>query len=250
MVHPVERCGFGRTYVVSCPEGLLVVDVGSVAAARETILFVEGVLGSPPSQVRYVLATHFHVDHIGGIGHLLDRCGDGTRVLFHRAVRDYLEGVRPIPVMKNWIKGLLPVTRRTVTRVRRLSELFVESPAGIPLPLLRHWSALPFEREKIVFAHEGFPLGLGDWEVLETPGHTSDSLSLYSRGEGVLICGDLIHNVFDDGRGRLNGFYEDRDEIVKTYEALAMTLRVDRIYPGHGEVILGEGDALAGVVPL
>jgi glyoxylase-like metal-dependent hydrolase (beta-lactamase superfamily II) len=48
------------------------------------------------AEVRGIVATHFHFDHIGGIGRLLRSCPTETRVLFHRRVKEYLRRPRVI----------------------------------------------------------------------------------------------------------------------------------------------------------
>jgi len=39
------------------------------------------------------------------------------------------------------------------------------------------------------------PSGFDGWEVLETPGHTEDSLSFYKPSTQEMICGDLVVNT-------------------------------------------------------
>ncbi|MCX7635982.1 MAG: MBL fold metallo-hydrolase, partial [Syntrophales bacterium] len=89
MVHALQRCGFARSYVISEPEGVVVVDVGSVGAARQVKSYIVQKLGLTMDAVRFIVATHFHIDHIGGIGSLLAHCGGDTKVVFHHVVRHY-----------------------------------------------------------------------------------------------------------------------------------------------------------------
>ncbi len=248
MVHPVDNCGFARAYIVSCPEGLMVVDVGSVGAAGDVAAYIQGPLGRSLGDVRYITATHFHVDHIGGIGRLLRQCGADTKVLFHRFVEGYLAGERALPRMKNWFTGLLPALVRSSRSVRSLSHLLVESAAGFPLPLLRSRSVLPYARDRIAFFGAGrSTIGFDGWEAIETPGHTEDSITLYRGSSGDLICGDLILNLDDGGMGGLNRFYGDRESLIGSYRLLCRTTRPTALYPGHGDVIKGDGDLLARI---
>ncbi|MCX7634482.1 MAG: hypothetical protein N2Z74_01900, partial [Syntrophales bacterium] len=164
-------------------------------------------------------------------------------------VRHYLRGERLPPLLKNWFAGLLPVMGRTLIGVRTLSHFLVECLAGLPLPILRRFTALAYDEDFMMFTEgKRVALGYGAWEIIETPGHTADSLSLYSPLSGELLCGDLILNVFDDGRGTLNAFYENRRVIRETYERLCKTITARAIYPGHGDVIRGNGNVLEGVL--
>lgn len=248
MVHALHRCGFAASYIVCEPEGIMVVDVGSIGTARQVMGYIKEEMQKSLETVRFIVATHFHIDHIGGIGHLLQNCGEATKVLFHHIVEQYLKGTQLPPLMKNWFTGLLPVISRTAGGCRFLSHLAVESVAGIPLPLLRRFTSLTYGEDRMVFtAEKRASLPFGDWEVMETPGHTRDSLSLYSPRSRALICGDLILNVFDDGHGILNGFHEHSGVISETYEQLRKTITALVVYPGHGEVLIGEDNVLEGI---
>ncbi len=77
--------------------------------------------------------------------------------------------------------------------------------------------------------HDGEQLRIGDalFETIHMPGHSQDSILLYSREEGVLFAGDsplLIRSA--------DGWYEPA--FVRVLERLAR-LPVERIYFGHGE---------------
>ena len=90
-------------------------------------------------------------------------------------------------------------------------------------------------------------LGFEKWEVLETPGHTEDSVSFFSEKTGELICGDLIINISKGGPGRLNRFYWRKDIIQDSFNYLCDTIKPVIIYPGHGDIIRDRGNALLGV---
>jgi glyoxylase-like metal-dependent hydrolase (beta-lactamase superfamily II) len=251
MVFALAGCGFARCYVIDEEEGLLVVDVGSVGTADDVALFVSRDLGRPLEQIRSIVATHFHIDHIGGIGHLLKKSGEKTRVIFHPRVGDYLSGGNKLARQRNWITGLCSATLRSVRYVRRWDHFRFESLAGIPLPGFRNLVNLPYPIEKIQYLNYTTatrqPLGFGQWDILETPGHTEDSVSLYSESSAELICGDLILNFEKNGSGYLNRFCCNEDTLLKTYHDLCRCIEPERIYPGHGEIISGRGNALLNV---
>jgi len=246
-VHPVGPCGFARCYVISGPEGLMVMDPGSLGAARAVVEMIRNRLGMSPSAIRYVAATHFHIDHIGGMGPLLAACGPETQVLFADPVRDYLTGRRRLNLLPRWFSALVPVAWASAGYVRRLADALPANPAGIPLPGLRRFTRLPFAGERCVFLGGGMgPPGFEDWEIIRTPGHTEDSLSFYSPESAELICGDLLHNMHR-GTGTLNAFCWDRNTILATLETLRRSIAPRVIYPGHGEAVRDEKNALLGV---
>lgn len=250
-VHAVPSSGFCRTYVITGREGLMVVDVGSVGAVEDLARFIRNSLGRSLEAVRGAIVTHYHIDHIGGLGALLRACPDKAFVLFHRNVAAYLSGDRRLPPMKNWLTGLVPAFIGSLRDVSRVAHLHVESLAGIPLPGIRRWRKAPCPPSRIRFPDDRgrmrYPLGFDDWEVLETPGHTEDSISLYHEDARELICGDLILNFEPDGRGRLNRFCQDEAKVMKSFQILLEMTAPRRICPGHGHVIQGEGNVLRNV---
>lgn len=251
MVHPIENSGLSRTYLIEGQDGLMVVDAGSKGSAEDVEEYIKGRPGMDMRDVLYIVSTHFHIDHIGGIGHLLDRCPAATKVLFNYMVRDYLEGRKKISLVKNWFVGLEPATLASIRYVKRFKHLAFGSFAGIPLPALRSLVALPYEWNRIAYfgsnGVERCKLGFDEWEAIATPGHTEDSVSFYNDASGELICGDFILNMKKGGTGRLNRFYWSRKMIVDSYNRLCKLIKPAVIYPGHGEIIRGGQDVLLGV---
>jgi glyoxylase-like metal-dependent hydrolase (beta-lactamase superfamily II) len=250
MVHPVPEGGLVRAYIISGADGLMVVDPGSVGAAEAVMTVIRRINGRSMADVKGIVATHFHIDHIGGIGRLLRECPTGTPVLFHRRVRDYLNGDRSLPRMENWFASFFAAALKSFRYVRRPSHLWFESLAGIPLPGFGNRFPPPFGKERIRWlGGEGivrYGIGFDGWDVIETPGHTGESISLYHEEGRELLCGDLILNLDRDG-GRLNPFYENRAAIEKTFRFLCESIRPRVIYPGHGEIIRGGENVLPGV---
>jgi len=253
-VHPIPNTGFARAYLIEGEDGLMAVDVGSPGCARDIVDYIRGVLRGTPEDLRYITATHFHIDHIGGIAHLLGMCAPSTRVLFYSLVKDYLRGERRISLIRNWFVGFPPATFVSARYVRRFSHLGAESLAGIPLPGLRRIIKLPFDTNRIEYFGGKMQdvcslgdFGFREWKVLRTPGHTEDSVCFFNETTSELLSGDLIVNISKDGRGEVNRFCWRRDRIQKSYHFLLRTISPTVIYPGHGEVMVGGSDILSRV---
>jgi len=250
-VHPIANTGFSRTYIIEGHSSLMAVDVGSIGAARDIEEYITGKLGRGLNDLQYITATHFHIDHIGGIGHLVGRCSSTTKIFFNYKVADYLSGKKKISLIRHWFSGLVPASLVSACYVRRFSHLGFGSLAGIPLPGLRNFIKLPFKKERISYyggdGNRRYKLGFEKWEVIETPGHTEDSVSFFNEETGELICGDLVINISKRGRGSLNRFHWDGDIIKDSFKYLCDTTTPSVIYPGHGDIIRDNENVLLGI---
>jgi len=72
-----------------------------------------------------------------------------------------------------------------------------------------------------------------EFEFISSPGHSPDSICLYSQRDKVLICGDVIFagNV---GRADLPG--GNADELKRSIEKLSQ-LEINYLLPGHMDII-------------
>jgi hydroxyacylglutathione hydrolase len=86
---------------------------------------------------------------------------------------------------------------------------------------------------------DGETLLIGDqyFEVIHTPGHSSDSISLYNASKKVLFVGDTSVVI----RGLENGVYEE--DYIDAIKKLSQK-QVRAIYFGHGDPVFGNGQSL------
>ena len=179
-------------------------------------------LGCRPEDVRAVLLTHGHVDHISSANHFTESYGtpvytDPTEV--PHVHRDYLEQAGPLDVAANlWRPGVLPWLARVV-RAGAMSR------AGVP-------SAQPFPNEGALDL-PGRPV------PVPTHGHTSGHVVYHLPAAGVVATGDELCTYHAATRHRgpqvAPKFFSDR-ELGPALDALA-ALDADVIAPGHGEVL-------------
>lgn len=85
--------------------------------------------------------------------------------------------------------------------------------------------------EKCLRLKEGELVRMGDayFDVIHSPGHSSDSICLYNKSNGALFTGDTQIRITST-----DGTYTR--EYIETMEKLA-DLKVKTIYPGHGDLI-------------
>lgn len=74
---------------------------------------------------------------------------------------------------------------------------------------------------------------LFNYDIIKTPGHTDDSISIYFKSENLLFSGDL---VFKNGVGRYDFSNSNYNDLKKSLEFLSNLPEKTIIYPGHGLV--------------
>lgn len=234
----VERIGggFANAYLIAQGDVVLLVDVGSPRQAQRIAPLVR----ERPRV--WHLATHLHIDHIGGISHLR-RLVPQVRLCFFEGARGLLEGREPlcVPPLRLWLRGVLRVWWQQGRHLPSPGELALMDRVGIPLPGLRR-RAFPWGADRWLADGQELPEMPG-WRLLHTPGHTRDSICLLGP-EGTLLSGDTILNM--RGRGELNRFCCDREELERSYRRLRRHA-VRRLLPGHGRPLEAEG-LLEGVL--
>lgn len=145
-------------------------------------------------RVKAIVVTHAHIDHIGGAAKL--KAATGAPVYMNandQGLYDHLD------IQASWL--------------------------GMPMP----------ERTSIDSeAREGDSLKLGDVEfhILETPGHTQGSISLWIPQENKLVAGDTL---FRDSIGRTDLPGGDSRQILRSIHTKLLTLPQEAtVIPGHG----------------
>jgi len=217
-------------YIVVSEGRAALVDVGST---EDIPLIERGLqhLGLTSDDVAMVVATHLHFDHVMGLDDAARsfgaplRLGSRSRVAVETgtpiAWPRRLGFLRAIP---GWVMQGAPVLSKS-DRARGLAFGFpwghnrFLSPLG---PALQHMQPLP---------------GLPGWIVIDTPGHSSDSICLHHGQSGILVAGDSVRNFRG---GEWNPLLDDN----RAYDAtrkLLMSLPIRAVGPGHGPVLVGEG---------
>lgn len=93
------------------------------------------------------------------------------------------------------------------------------------------------ELKKYFGIEENVKSGMFDYEVIETPGHTSDSRSIYFKNEKVMFTGDFL---FYRSIGRTDLDTGSDIDMIKSLENISKYPDDVTIYPGHGpKSILG-----------
>jgi len=187
----IVNVGYRSTnfWVVSVGQSRLLVDLGwpgSMGMMRANLKRMD----VPLEEIRYGLATHYHIDH-AGLGQELKQAGVQLLVLDVQ--------VEAIPLMKRWIK-----------------------------PQDKYMEISSDDNVVISFAESRSVLeGIGiSGEILHTPGHSDDSVSLL-LDDGSVFTGDLTHPKFVGMEDPL---------VVEASWKLLRDRGATKVYPGHGPV--------------
>ena len=154
-VHRIDGVRISNAYLVSVEDGLLLVDTGIPGNAKRTLASIER-LGRRPDELRTIVLTHWHIDHVGSVAELTRLTG--AQVAIHGLDAPVLAG-RERPV-----KG-----RRAMAVITRLFRL-----RAVTADLLLR------DGDRI-----------GGLEVVHVPGHTAGSIVL-RRDDGVVFSGDAL----------------------------------------------------------
>ncbi len=157
---PIVNVGYRSTnyWVVSVGSERLLVDIGwpgSMGKMRANLNRMD----VPLQEIRYALATHYHIDH-AGLGQELKQAGVPLLVLDVQ--------VSAIPLMKTWIKP---------------QDNYVEITTDDNV-------TISCAESRVLLAQIGIP-----GEIVHTPGHSDDSVSLL-LDNGAVFTGDLTRQQF------------------------------------------------------
>lgn len=192
--------GRGRYWTTAYFVDGLLIDSGCAYSAPELLKY----LGEKP--LTQLVNTHTHEDHIGANGQL-QRMNNALRILAHPLA---------LPVLAE------PRLRQPLQPYRRLMWGWPESSKGEQVA-----DGEMIRTEKFSF------------QVIYTPGHSSDHICLYEPKRGWLFSGDLFVG------GRDCALSEDADiwGVIQSLNKVA-ELSLSKLFPGSARVRENPGDEL------
>jgi hydroxyacylglutathione hydrolase len=147
-------------------------------------------------KVKAIIITHAHIDHIGGAAKL--KAATGAPVMMNARDQELYEH---LDVQASWLN--------------------LENPSRTSIDME---------------AQEGVTVTLGHaaFQILDTPGHTQGSVSVWIPSENKLVAGDTL---FRDSIGRTDLPGGDGRQILRSIKNQLLPLPEDAVVvPGHGPV--------------
>jgi len=150
---------FVYSFVIFGKNNVYLVDSG-VADSENTIQNYIQKNGYSINNIKALILTHSHPDHIGSAKNIKEK--SGCQVLAHEGEKEWIENIekqfsdRPVPGFKSFISKSVKIDRL----VKRNDHIKLEEDIAL--------------------------------KVIHTPGHSKGSISLLIENKGVLICADCL----------------------------------------------------------
>lgn len=217
-IHPLAS-PWGRfhlfSYLIDAPE-LAIVDTGVASSPAAGIAPALRALGRDVADVRWILLTHGHVDHLGGAVALWELTGRRASVVIHEADASFLRA------RGRHIDEYLGARARYVPEpdgVEDMTAFIRDAVSGVmePTMLLAGGETLSLGGNVTVTAHH-------------IPGHSEGSLAYVVDGQDDVFVGDAVQV-----HGAANGFpgYKDPDAYRASLTRLRDEIRPRHLYLGH-----------------
>jgi glyoxylase-like metal-dependent hydrolase (beta-lactamase superfamily II) len=223
-----------NAYAIERDDGIVLVDCGSAgdASNRNALEAALGLAGFAIEDVRVLVGTHTHSDHVGLAAWVIER--SGAEFWMHPDTGHFYDGTRE-------------PARIAAARERRSRH------EGVPEHLLELYADVREETDGVLEATSPdhplasgvtFASKLGDWEVVETPGHCPTHVCLVQRDRSLIIVGDLVASAFAPWFDY--GYSADPvAEYLKSLDAIEALGPFALALPGHGRPISDLAEAIA-----
>jgi glyoxylase-like metal-dependent hydrolase (beta-lactamase superfamily II) len=204
-----------NAFLIADEDGLVLVDSG-LPKRKDTILGTLAGIARQPADLKHILITHYHVDHVGSLADLKE--ASDAKSYVHPADSPIVRGDEPQP-------GPNP------------SNLL----GKLVGPLVERLSPEPPAAAVDVEVQDGEELPIaGGIKVVHTPGHTPGHLAFLLSAKKLLFVGDAAVNIL--GLRMPFGMYTvDPAQAKESIRKLA-ALEFDVACFGHGRVLKGEAN--------
>ncbi|AMD95877.1 MBL fold metallo-hydrolase [Leptotrichia sp. oral taxon 847] len=181
-------------------------------------------------KIKVIVLSHSHADHVGNLKILIDAIGD-VRVIAHRNSENVLETGRS--VIPN---GFYPFTEKVSKKLKSKKNFSKNIFPKLEKTDMEKVIFINFlQQERILLSEYSF----GNMEIIETKGHSDDSVSLAvfdeKNNEKYLFCGDMVQNLcFKFPLIPLFG--KNKEELIENWKKIILD-DYDKIFPATGKQV-------------
>lgn len=219
-VYGVPGMSVGRIYVITGKDGLTVIDSSLSPKTAEKLEPQLKTMGLELKDIKNILITHAHPDHIGGLAEL--QRVTNARTAIHR---------RDAPV----VRGEAPAIRPTPDQVEGIGwKLMAALPLNPPITPAR----VDLELKGGDILDDILP-GL---EVIELHGHSPGQVGYWWPEKRLLIGGDVMMHMPWGMTLPIPGVTPDMAEAKRSIRKVA-EMDIDILCFGHGAPLLGHAAA-------
>lgn len=212
-------------YLEPCSNGFLLIDAGWHGKVEK---FKNGLkmLGVKPDEIKYILLTHHHHDHVAIVQEL--KTITNAKLIVHKNQIPYLErGVTNTVDIKQY--------NRVLRLIDRFTKPFIKYNYP-PITINNYDTIMSDDINNNILRNIGV-----EGKIVSTPGHSNDSVSIL-LDNGTAYVGDLAMNI--KSMKRMSGMplpieAEDFEQVKFSIKNL-IHLGANLFYPSHGEVITKE----------
>lgn len=198
-------------YLVLDDDGIMLIDTGLPGNSSKIIKYVEKQLKHSPQDIKTIVITHQHMDHMGSLSKMKDITG--AKVAIHPADADYIRGKtnHAGPAFSNIMVKLIQLIYRTK----------------------------PVEPD--ILLENGDQIG--EYQVIHTPGHTPGSICLYNPENKTIFVGDNLR--YKDGKLQSPGerLLPEPEKYEESMKKL-LNYDIEVIFTGHTAPVTSNGGKL------
>lgn len=204
------RIGITKCYLIESAKTNILVDTGQRIYFNKLKAFLHANLTSQNKKLDYLILTHTHYDHAGNVSKIKEYFG--PQVVVHEKEANCLsEGFTTLPKGTNFITNLLTtIVNKYFSKIGKYEAL-----------------------KSDIDINPSKQMNFGNIEIIETPGHTSGSLSVLIDQEmaivGDTLFGVLPNNIFPP-------FADDKKVLIESWKKLLET-KCTMFFPAHGKAI-------------
>jgi glyoxylase-like metal-dependent hydrolase (beta-lactamase superfamily II) len=206
-----------NSYLIQCDVGYLLIDTSYEKDYQKFIQALDK-LGVKTSDIKYILLTHHHDDHVGLASQLVEE--SGAAIVAHEKGIDLLKGGENEPVTE-------PLNRRVSLFFSLLK--MVNRSSGFPPVVIE-------DKDIIINGDDyDFLRSLGiEGKILCTPGHTKDSISVILDDGNAFVGDAAMSSPAIAGIKYRPIFVENMVEVFTSWRRI-LEEGPKTIYPFHGK---------------